>query len=102
MVKQQVIFADGNELVLLLKGKGGREPHMLQAESVQRISFGYVPNFFTKFNHKYIRAITVVAKGLGTIVYEETRHKNFFETYIPMLRDYCKRNHVTFYDFKEE
>lgn len=102
MAKEQVIFTDGNELTLLLKGKVGRDPYNIHAENVQRISFGYTcDGFWNKLKHRNVRTITVICKGIGTVQFDETAHKQFFEGYLTDLREYCKSNHVTFYDFPE-
>ncbi len=100
MARQQVIFTDGDELVLLLKGKGGREPHIVNADNVQRISFGYAQSALQKLLNKQSRQIMVIVKGLGTITYDEKKHKGFFDGYLTSLREYCRQNHVTFYDLK--
>ncbi|MBO4367951.1 MAG: hypothetical protein J5859_04485, partial [Clostridia bacterium] len=93
-------FTDGEELVLLLKGKGGREPHIISKDQIQRISFSRKESTLAKLLHKKTRQITVIVKGLGTITYDENKHKAFFESYLTSLRDFCKSNHVTFYDLK--
>lgn len=100
---QQVIFTDANELVLLLKGKDGRESKILNAPSVQRISFSNAMDekLFGLIKTP-IRRITVVVNGLGTIEFDENRHKKYFDEYLTMLRKYCAENRVTFYDFPEK
>ena len=100
MAKQQVIFTDKKELILLLKTGTGREPTNLISDQIQHIRFSYVKNGLIGLltGKKWMRRITVVAKGL-TVQFDESDHKAFFETYLTDLRDFCKRNYVTLDDF---
>lgn len=96
---QQYIFADANELVLILKGKGGRESHIINCADIRRISFGSAKKKLLFFPIGTTRRITIIVKSMGTIEFDESKHKEYFETYLGILRTYCKENHVTFYDF---
>lgn len=98
---QQYIFTDANELVLLLKGKGGRESHLINCADIRRISFGTAPKKFLFVPVGATRRITIIVKSMGTIEFDESKHKEHFETYLTILRAYCKENHVTFYDFPD-
>ena len=102
-MKQQVIFADANELILLLKGNVGRESHIVNCKDIQRVSFSRVTNTrlfgIVKIEE---RQITIICKSLGgTIQFDEHRHMEHFEEYLEILRRFCAENHVTFYDFPE-
>ena len=96
---EQYIFADANELVLLLKGKGGRESHLINASDIRRISFGSAPKKLLFIPVGKTRRITIIVKSMGTVEFDESKHKEHFETYLGILRAFCKENHVTFYDF---
>ena len=103
MAKVQVIFADADELILLLKGKAGREAHNFSAANVQSIAFGFAKTgILDKLLKRQPRQITVRVKGLGTVEFSEADHKAYFETYLADLRAFCKRNGVTFYDYKQD
>jgi len=95
----QYIFTDANELILLLKGKAGRESHIFNAADVQRISFSRASGKLLGVIPVSTRRITIICKKLGTVEFDETRHKQFFETYLTLLRRFCAENRVTFYDF---
>ena len=97
-VTEQVIFTDKAEMILLLKARVGREPRNIEAENIQNISFRYVKGGLFK---KQMRQITIVAKGVGTIEYDESTHKKYFDSYIENLRKFAKENNVTFYDFPD-
>ena len=97
-VNEQVIFTDKAEMILLLKARVGREPRNIEAENIQRISFGYVKGGLFR---KQMRQITIVAKGVGTIEYDESTHKKFFDSYVTNLRKFAKENNVTFFDFPD-
>ena len=99
----QVIYTDSAELILLLKGNAGRENHSIKAADIQRVSFSNVEvsKLFGLIKSQ-TRRITVICKKLGTIEFDETRHKEFFETYLTDLRQFCHNNHVTFYDFADK
>lgn len=100
---QQYIFTDGPELNLLLKGKTRRESYLLGAADVRRISFSVADSeLLFGLIKKKVRRITIIGKGIGTVEFDEPRHKAFFETYITDLRAYCKANRVTFYDFDQQ
>ena len=88
--------------MLLLKAKGGREPHIIHPENIQRISFGYAQSTLDRLFGKSFRRITIIAKGLGTIYFDEPRHKEFFETYLQDLQPYAVRNRITFYNFPDK
>jgi len=100
---KQYIFSDANELILLLKGKAGRESHIFNCTDVQRVSFA---NFTAKklfgIIRKPARRITIVCKGVGPIEFDEPNHQQFFDGYLTDLRKFCKENRVTFYDFPAE
>jgi len=96
---QQYIFADANELVLLLKGKGGLESHIVNCADIRRISFGPARKKFLFLPVGQTRRITIIIKTLGTVEFDEYKHKEYFETYLAILRAYCRENRVTFYDF---
>lgn len=101
---KQYIFADANELILLLKGKGGRESFIVNCKDIQRISFaqGKASGLQGLFGKK-TRVITIICKKLGgTILFYENKHKEFFGQYLEILRAFCKENRVTFYDFPTE
>ena len=95
-VREQVIFTDKAELILLLKARVGREPRNIAADQVQSIRFSKVKGGLFK---KEMRQITIVAKGVGTIEYDESTHKQYFDSYVENLRKFAKENNVTFYDF---
>jgi hypothetical protein len=97
-VKEKVILTDKAEMILLLKARVGREPRNINAESIQRIQFGYAKGGLFR---KEFRQITIVAKGVGTIEYDEPTHKKYFDTYLTELRQFAKENNVTFADFPE-
>ncbi len=99
MAKEQYIFADANELVLILKGKGGRESHIINCADIQRISFGEADQKFLGIPVGKTRRITIIVKKMGTIEFDECRHTQFFPQYLDILRAYCAENRVTFYDF---
>ncbi|MDO4740550.1 MAG: hypothetical protein Q4A66_07790 [Eubacteriales bacterium] len=96
---QQYIFTDANELVLLLKGKGGRESHVINSADIRRISFDTAPKKLLFFPVGSTRRIVIIVKTLGTVEFYESKHKEYFETYLDLLRAFCKENRVTFYDF---
>lgn len=96
---QQYIFADANELVLLLKGQGGRESHVINCADIQRVSFGTAPRKFLFIPVGRTRRITIIVKKMGTIEFDECKHKEFFPQYLEILRAFCAENRVTFYDF---
>ena len=100
----QYIFADANELVLLLKGKGWRESHIINCKEIQRISFSTEKaDGLAGLFGKQTRVITIICKKLGgTIRFFENKHKEFFPQYLDILRAYSKENRVTFYDFPQE
>ena len=101
MTAKQVIYTDGRELILLLKTGTGREPVNYLSDQVQHISFSYLEGgLLHKLLKKKDRRITVVVKGL-TVTFDESDHKQWFDTYVKDLRDYCTRNRVTFVDFPE-
>jgi len=100
--KQQVIFTDGAELILLLKGDGGREPHNFLANKVQSVFFGYEESKFVKLFTKKIRRITITVPRIGPIQFDERNHPKYFEKYLKMMRDYCSANNVTFHDFPDK
>ena len=103
MAKQQYIYTDANELILLVKMGSKRESRIFNAPEIQRVSF-------TRFTEKKLlglktvsgRRITIVCKGLGNVSYDEPDNKEFFEEYLTMLRKYCYENRVTFFDFPAE
>lgn len=99
---EQYIFTDGNELVLLLKGQAERVSHVFKSEDVQRISFSH----FSEKKFWVIpvkgRRITIICKKIGSVEFDETRHRAFFEQYLDMLRKWCQANRVTFYDFQDQ
>lgn len=100
---KEVIFADANELVLLLKGKAGRESHIFNCTDVQRISFSnYTDKKLFGLIRKSARRITIVCKGIGPIEFDELKHLTYFEGYLELLRKFAKENRVTFYDFPKE
>lgn len=103
MAKEEVIFTDGKELNLLLKGNAGRESHIFTSSDVQRVSFSHYKarKLFGLVAYD-ARRITIIAKGLGTVEFDEPKHKQFFESYLTSLRAFCKANSVTFYDFPAE
>ena len=96
--KEQVIFTDKAELILLLKAIAGREPRNVAAENVRRISFDYAKGGLFR---KQMRRITVVAKGVGTVEYDESAHRKFFDTYVTDLREFATENNVAFFDFPD-
>lgn len=96
---EQYIFADANELVLILKGQGGRESHIINCADIQRVSFGAAPKKFLFFPNGTTRRITIIVKKMGTIEFDECRHQEFFPQYLDILRKFCAENRVTFYDF---
>ena len=101
---KQYIFADANELILLLKGKAGRESFIVNCKDIQRVSFakGKASGIAGLFGAK-TRIISIVCKKLGgTIQFYENGHREYFETYLGILRSFCKENKVTFYDLPEE
>ena len=100
---QQVIYTDLDELNLLLKAKVGRESHLISASDVRRISFSnYTEKKLFGLIRKPARRITMAIKGLPTIEFDEPRNAEYFEQYLTELRDFCRRNRVTFYDFPEK
>ena len=101
MTSKQVIYTDGRELILLLKTGTGREPVNYISDQVQHISFSYIDGgLINKLLKKKERRITVVVKGL-TVTFDESSHRQWFDSYVEDLRDYCQRNRVTFEDFPE-
>ena len=103
-MKRQVIFADANELILLLKGQVGRESHIVNCKDIQRISFARITNsrLFGMIKMEE-RQITIICKKLGgTILFDEHRHMEHFDEYLDILRRFCAENSVTFYDFPQE
>ena len=101
MTAKQVIYTDGKELILLLKTGTGREPVNYLSDQVQHISFSCIQGgLICKLLKKKERRITVVVKGL-TVQFDEHAHRQWFDAYVEDLRDYCKRNHVTFVDFQD-
>lgn len=103
MAKEKVIITDGTEMILFLKGNAGREPHNFAATDVQSISYVYFTNgLIDKIKKKKTRRIIVATKTLGTIEFDENRHKQFFDDYVEELRAYCKRSNVTFADFPKQ
>lgn len=103
MAQQQVIFIDGDELNLLLKTNTGRESNLFSPDDVRRVSFSYYTDkkLFGLIK-KPMRRITLICKGFPTIEFDEGRNSEFFEQYLTDLRAYCKRTHVTFYDFPDQ
>ena len=101
MTAQQVIYTDGRELSLLLKTGTGREPVNYISDQVQHITFSYINGgLLSKLLRKKERRISVVVKGL-TVEFDEHAHRQWFDSYVNDLRDYCKRNNVMFGDFPE-
>ena len=101
---KEVIITEGNELILMLKTGGGREPFNLNAEDVQTVAFSYVKEtLFSKLFNKPTRRITVSSKRLagGGVYFDEKDHKKYFESYLEPLRAFCKKYYVTFKDFPE-
>jgi hypothetical protein len=95
--REQVIFAEGAELILLLKANVGRTPYNVEAQNVQSIVFSYVKGGL--FSKKPLRRIAIVVKNFSTVEYDEKSHKKYFDTYVELLRDFAHRNNVTFQDF---
>lgn len=97
---EEVIFTDANELNMLLKGKAGRESHILTKSQIQSISF------ISAKNNKILGIIPTNSRSivincqLGVITFKESQHKKFFEHYLEILKAYCKENRVTFHDFE--
>lgn len=97
---EQVIFTDANELNLLLKGKAGRESNLLTKSQVQSISF------VSAKNNKLLGFIPIGSRSiviscqLGVITFSERNHKQYFEHYLEILRQYCWENRVTFHEFE--
>jgi len=100
--RKQVIFTDGAELILLLKGQAGREPYNFNADKVQSVFFGYEDGKLLKLILRKNRRITVSVPKLGAIQFDERRHKKYFDQYLDMLREYCTKNKVTFHDFPDK
>lgn len=102
MAAQQVIFTDQKELILLLKTGTGREPRNFLSDQIQHISFSYVRSGLLRLllGKRWQRRITIVAKGIR-VFFDESDHKQYFDSYIENLRDFCKRNYVTLEDFPE-
>lgn len=99
---KQVIFTDGNELILLLKATGGRQPFNFSGGDIQRISFGRCKGgFLFGLIPNKNRRITIVAKKVGTIEFDENKHRQYFDSYLEALRKFCLDNKVTFQDFPE-
>ena len=101
MTAKQVIYTDGRELILLLKTGTGREPVNYVSDQVQHITFSYINGGLrSKFLRKKERRITVAVKGL-TVEFDEHAHRQWFDSYVEDLRDYCRRNRVMIADFPE-
>lgn len=98
---EQYIFTDANELVLLLKGQAERVSHVFNCADVQRVSFSYYSEKKLWVIPVKGRRITIVCKKIGSVEFDEHRHREFFDRYLDMLRKWCGENKVTFYDFPQ-
>jgi len=99
---EQYIFTEANELVLLLKGQAERVSHVFNSADVQRVSFSHYEEKRLWVIPVKGRRITIICKKLGSVEFDENRHRAFFEQYLSMLRKWCQENKVTFYDFPKE
>ena len=100
--KKQVIFTEGSELILLLKGNAGRESYNFPADKVQSVFFGYEDSKFLKLFLKKDRRITINVAPFGPVRFDERRHPKYFDQYLDMMREFCAKNRVTFHDFPEK
>jgi len=100
--RQQVIFTEGAELILLLKGNAGRESYNFPADKVQSVFFGYEDSKFVKLFTKKIRRITITVGRFGPVMFDERRHPKYFDQYIEMMKKFCAENKVTFHDFPDK
>ncbi len=103
-VKEQVIYTEDNELILLLKGPtgSGRQPQNIPANRVQSVFFGYSDDKLKMLLTGKKRRITVTVPKLGAIEFDEYRHSKYFEQYLQMLKTFCEKYNVTFNDFPAE